>query len=523
MNMQSALSYGFFLALMLGLTLTILVPLSGWLLLAGARAPGARIWYGGLFCYALASLMYVLQAAVPVPWLSLLPGTLAQLCLLLLSVSLYQEVHPGRRVWHCLWLPPLYLLAQTLLLELGLRAYQGVLLQHSVLALLLVWLLWNAWQLWRRETSRGLMFIITGTAIWVALTLLRIAVVVSTGEDPGLLKLQLVSSLFFVISVLCPIFWSLGYWGFMLERTVRRNAAAEVLAAANQERMTMMAAHNRKLEETVRERDQMVVLNSRFASVQTLSLFNAGIVHELSQPLQSLSMCQSELVQRLAEARIQDPEVGRLLQDAQRLTRETLGTLRSLRSLMSSSNAELEAVDVREVLTEVLEVMRSELQLHRIALAFEDRLPPHDHLSVLVNRVLLQRVLLNVLGNARQELQTGNATERGAMMSVWLSQREAPHGQTTQMVIGVQDNGRGLSEQQLAQLGQLLPTGKSEGLGVGLALVKIIMEHWGGALHVQSPPPGQSQGTLVELLFQCVPGEWTPTAVTPDDPHRHPG
>lgn len=503
--MQNAMASGLFLALMLGLALTVLVPLSGWLLLAGARTPGARIWYGGLFSYALASVMFLLQATLPVPWLGLMPGALAQLCLLLLSVSLHQEVHAGRRIWHCLWLVPLHLLVQTVLLEQGLRAYEGVLLQHSLLGLLLLWLLWNAWQVWRREPSRGLMFIIVGTAVWVLLTALRVVVIAQTGQDPGLLRLQPVSNLFFVISVLCPIFWSLGYWGFMLERTVRRNAAADALAQANEERIALVTANNEKLEQIVRERDHMVVLNSRFATVQTLGLFNAGIVHELSHPLQSLSLCMAELEQQLRDAGTDAPEVGQLLQDGQRLTREALGTLRSLRALMSSSNAELEAVDARQALTEVLEVMRSELKLHRIALSFEDRLPDGASTGVLVNRVLLQRVLLNVLGNAMQELRLGEDAQRPARLAVWLEQRDAAAASAPLMVMRVQDNGRGLSEQQIAQIGQVLSSGKSEGLGVGLALVKIIMEHWGGALQVQSPAPGQDRGTQVELVFQSLP------------------
>ena len=59
-----------------------------------------------------------------------------------------------------------------------------------LLGLLLLWLLWNAWRVWRREPSRGLMFIIVGTAVWVLLTALRVAVIAVDPSSPNVVLLS---------------------------------------------------------------------------------------------------------------------------------------------------------------------------------------------------------------------------------------------------------------------------------------------------------------------------------------------
>ena len=67
----------------------------------------------------------------------------------------------------------------------------------------------------------------------------------------------------------------------------------------------------------------------------------------------------------------------------------------------------------------------------------------------------------------------------------------------------VEDNGRGMTEEVLQHCMEPFFTTKSRGMstGLGLPLVKAIVDATGGSIDIHSPPPGQTQGTAVELIF----------------------
>jgi len=112
---------------------------------------------------------------------------------------------------------------------------------------------------------------------------------------------------------------------------------------------------------------------------------------------------------------------------------------------------------------------------------------------VQVDARLLQRVLLNLILNAADAMPKGGSLRLSAALEDFDNK---PH-----VAISVRDNGQGMSPDQLANLFAPFLTYKESGTGIGLAIVKKIVENHQGKVQVESK---LGQGTRFKLLFPVI-------------------
>ena len=122
--------------------------------------------------------------------------------------------------------------------------------------------------------------------------------------------------------------------------------------------------------------------------------------------------------------------------------------------------------------------------------------------QVLVDRVQIQQVLLNLMRNAVEAMET---TERRELVV----SNEA--GEGGMVVVSVADTGSGLSGDVAARLFQPFVTSKPAGMGVGLSICRTIVEAHGGTIAAYANPGG---GTVFRFTI--------PAAVA-DDALQEPG
>jgi PAS domain S-box-containing protein len=220
--------------------------------------------------------------------------------------------------------------------------------------------------------------------------------------------------------------------------------------------------------EIQRQREQL----AHVSRVATLGELTASLAHEIHQPLAAI-MSNAQAALRFLDQ--EDPdlnEVRDILADIVQDDRRADEVIRRLRRFLRRDKPELTPLDVNEIIQEVMTLLKREALLRGVAIDMElgAQLPP-----VVGDRIQLQQVVLNLVLNAVDAMARIEPQSRVVVVQ---TEREN-EGEAR---VAVRDFGTGLDEQNLHRIFEPFYTTKSEGLGMGLAICRSIVEAHGGRL-----------------------------------------
>ncbi len=221
----------------------------------------------------------------------------------------------------------------------------------------------------------------------------------------------------------------------------------------------------RKTREALQSLQRQVVRQERLAAVGVLV---SGVAHELNNPLQAI-LGTAELLERQPDLPPAALEEVAFVKTQSGRAREII---RNLSRFSSQQSGPPERVDLRDVVAEVAQLRRRDLENKGIALDLET--PPAR--PVQANFTEIEQVTLNFVINAQQAIEaTGRKTGRIAVR-VFDSGRKVR--------LEVQDDGPGVSPQDEAKLFQPFFTTKpvGQGTGLGLSVSYGIIESYGGTI-----------------------------------------
>ena len=180
-------------------------------------------------------------------------------------------------------------------------------------------------------------------------------------------------------------------------------------------------------------------------------------------------------------ARAQQSAV-RIVADGQRAA----DTITRIRALAQNAPAHKDWLDVNATIHDVLALARSEVHRHGVVVATQ---LAADVPRILGDRIQVQQVLLNLVMNAIEALSGVSAGPR----TLWVS---SECGAVPEVVIAVRDSGPGLEPEGRERLFEAFYTTKPQGLGLGLAISRRIIEAHGGRLWATANVP---QGAVVQF------------------------
>jgi C4-dicarboxylate-specific signal transduction histidine kinase len=213
--------------------------------------------------------------------------------------------------------------------------------------------------------------------------------------------------------------------------------------------------------------------------ISAVGELTASLAHELNQPLGAI-LSNAQAAQRLLGAeRLDLDEIREILRDIVTDDKRAGEVIRRLRALLTKGELERKPLYVNDVVRDVARLVRSAAAARRVSLSVE---LAADLPQVLGDRVQLQQVVLNLVLNGLEAMRDP-AGERSLFV------RTARNG-ATEVAVAVQDSGAGIDEEDPETLFQPLYTTKSEGLGMGLAIARTIVEAHGGRLIGASNPWG---------------------------------
>jgi hypothetical protein len=233
-----------------------------------------------------------------------------------------------------------------------------------------------------------------------------------------------------------------------------------------------------KAEEALRKSQADLAHVSR---VTTMGELTASIAHEVNQPLAAVvnnaNACISLL--RIGTPNLKEVRqaLSEMIEDADRAS----GVIARVRQLAKRAPIEKSLLDLREVIQEVLALARYESAARNVTIRTD---LPKDLPSVSGDRVQLQQVLLNLVINGMDAM---NKVEEAKRFLIICGRHEIQDG-VAMALVSVQDSGTGFKPGEKDRLFEAFYTTKSQGMGMGLAISRSIIETHGGRLWAEANP-----------------------------------
>ena len=226
---------------------------------------------------------------------------------------------------------------------------------------------------------------------------------------------------------------------------------------------------------------------TRAARIAPMGELTASVAHEMNQPLAAI-LQNAEAIQSLLATH--DPDLGEvraaigdMIEDAARAS----DVIKRLRSLFRGEELKKTELELGHLVGEVAKIVRSDALTRNVSFALD--LAPAAAI-VLGDRVQLQQAVLNLVLNAFEAVAGAGHGSRQVVVKVPVSERSAQ--------ILVRDSGGGIDAEALPRIFDPFFTTKPDGMGMGLAISRSIVESHGGRL-TASPNPDRGMTFGIDL------------------------
>jgi len=247
-----------------------------------------------------------------------------------------------------------------------------------------------------------------------------------------------------------------------------------------------MAVKNAKLfEETTRALDQLRITQNKL--IQTEKLVSLGalasnVVHEIGNPLAAITNSIQVLQDRVQlEGRMKEL-MDIIGWETERLAR----SIDQLREFSKPRHLKLESVQLKDVVKKAIFVLNQDIELvfgRKIETRFGKNIP-----KVVVDSDAMEQVVINLIKNGLQ------AVKEEGVVEVRLTYRGSKNSK--KVILTVQDDGPGISRENLNRIFEPYFSTKTRGMGLGMHIVKQIVESHQGTISVDSD---REKGTSIIL------------------------
>ena len=252
---------------------------------------------------------------------------------------------------------------------------------------------------------------------------------------------------------------------------------------------------SKRLEERERRQTETMAHHARLTMLGEVA---ATLAHELNQPLMAIASYATGITNSLQRVGAPDPEVMGALARLGEQAAQAGRVVRRIREFLTRREPQHEACDLNQVIRAAVALLQRELLRLAVSVEFmlDAGLP-----RLVADPVLIEQVVINLVRNAADAL----ATQPGDRCIHVASHRVAAHDPAARFVrVSVADNGPGVGGRRIETLCAPFYSTKRDGMGMGLAICRSIIEAHNGAFDVDATPGGGARFSF------SVPG--TPSA-----------
>jgi len=228
--------------------------------------------------------------------------------------------------------------------------------------------------------------------------------------------------------------------------------------------------------------------------VSLMGEMTASFAHELNQPLTAIANNASAARRFLAHGNIDPALLQQLLQDMVADSQRAGEVVRGIRSLVRKETSVHTLLDLNSVITETVRLVSTDV-LSRESVVTTDLDPQLPQIKATL--VQIQQVLLNLIINALDAMEGLPPAER----RIVISSRSDKGGVAE---VSVRDFGAGLPKDQPDKVFDHFFSTKQKGMGMGLTIVRSIIEAHGGTIVAENAP---ERGARMIVRLPAVRGQ----------------
>lgn len=245
------------------------------------------------------------------------------------------------------------------------------------------------------------------------------------------------------------------------EREAELEAAQWTLTAEQQKRAIAERAR-REIDSKLQRQNEHLQHVSR---VNAMGEMVAGIAHEINQPLNAISLHSGVLRHPKTDKASRDEAVHEIV----KLSSHCARIVKRLQGFVRSRTAEETRINISQIIADSIALTASIAKTHGIEVVHQQNA---GNPTVVADEVQVQQVVVNLLRNALDSMQS---TGRDQVIVSTVEEEKF-------LRIAVKDQGCGLNDETIANLFEPFFTTKPDGMGMGLAISRSIVERYGGSL-----------------------------------------
>ncbi len=212
----------------------------------------------------------------------------------------------------------------------------------------------------------------------------------------------------------------------------------------------------------------------------TMGEMASSLAHELNQPLSAIANYCAGCVKRMQAGNYKLEDLLSAMQKASDQAERAGKIIRRMRDMVKKSDPNRQPIALAELLDEArafadIEAQRTSTQ---IIVDLPENLP-----KIVVDRIMIEQVLLNLIKNGIEAMNDTPVERR--RLSINARQIDA-----RLLQVEVADNGHGLADEDVEKIFAPFYTTKQEGMGIGLAICRSIIEFHQGHLWVEARREG---------------------------------
>jgi two-component system sensor histidine kinase DctS len=237
----------------------------------------------------------------------------------------------------------------------------------------------------------------------------------------------------------------------------------------------------KRLEDRERRHTDTMAHHARLTMLGEIA---STLAHELNQPLTAISSYNAGVLNSLQRTDAAAPTDATVLRALQRLGEQAAHAgriVQRIRQFLTRREPQLEACSLNHIVDGAAALLKREFERRHVqlTLTLDATLP-----TVVADAVLIEQVVINLLRNASDALTEQSGRER----RIAASTRRTPDARFVR--VDVMDNGPGLQGRRIEALCAPFYSTKVEGMGMGLAICRSILEAHQGALDATESPGG---------------------------------